>query len=101
MIALTPGKKTWWRSDQKDQEVEGGIYFVGAGGAMTKKADLDPDRYKQLFLDLITGERKAIVCAMPLEAGEQIVHALDRFWSAVQAHGPWQPYKLEEFDCFR
>lgn len=100
LIALTPRERTWWRSDQNDQEVEGGIYFVGAGGAMTKKANLDPDRYKQLFLDLITGELKAIVCAMPLVAGERIVHALDRFWNAVQAYSPWRPYKLGEFDCF-
>jgi len=100
LIALTPRERTWWRPDQNDQEVEGGIYFVGAGGAMTKKANLDPDRYKQLFLDLITGELKAIVCAMPLVAGERIVHALDRFWNAVQAYSPWRPYKLGEFDCF-
>lgn len=99
LIALT-SKKTWWRSDQGDQEVEGGIYFVGAGGAMTKKADLDPDRYKQLLLDLITGELKAIVCAMPLVAGERIVHALDRFWNAIQACIPWQDYKIGRRDCF-
>jgi len=40
------------------------------------------------------------VCAMPLEAGEQIVYALDKFWKAVQEHSPWQSYRLGEFDCF-
>jgi len=100
---------TTWRYQGEDRPIRGGIYFVDEHGDFIDKqrrrtnnprASIDKDRYKQLFLDLITGERKAIVCAMPLEAGEQIVYALDKFWKAVQEHSPWQSYRLGEFDCF-
>jgi predicted dehydrogenase len=99
LIAL--GKTTWQcRQTRRDQSIDGGIYFVDENGNLNPQAPLDPDRYKQLFVDLITGELKAIVCAMPLVDGEQIVHALDRFWNATQAHSPWRPYKFGELDCF-
>jgi len=100
--------KTSWRHEGRDWDVEGGIYFVDEQGQFVDsqgqptekpRAPLDKDRYKQLLLDLMAGERKAIRCAMPLVAGEQIVHALDRFWNAVQAHSPWEPYALGELDC--
>jgi len=100
---------TTWRYQGEDRPIRGGIYFVDEHGDFideqrrrtnNPRAPIDKDRYKQLFLDLITGERKAIVCAMPLEAGEQIVYALDKFWKAVQEHSPWQSYRLGEFDRF-
>lgn len=100
---------TTWRYQGEDRPIRGGIYFVNEHGDFideqgretdNPRAPIDKDRYKQLFVDLITGERKAIVCAMPLEAGEQIVYALDKFWKAVQEHSPWQSYRLGKFDCF-
>jgi len=109
-ILIALGNDTTWRYQQADRVIKkGGIYFVdehgdfidGQGRRTNKpRADLDTDRYKQLFVDLITGERKAIVCAMPLVAGERIVHALDRFWNAIQARSSWQDYKLGRRDCF-
>ena len=108
IIALSDN--TTWRWQGRNRSLEkGGIYFVDENGDFIDeqgrktedpRAPLDKDRYKQLFLDLITGERKAIVCVMPLADGERIVHALDRFWNAIQACSPWRPYELERFDCF-
>ena len=107
-VLITLGDTTW-RYQGKDRNIKGGVYFVDEHGDFIDeqgrktndpRAPLDKDRYKQLFLDLITGERKAIVCAMPLETGEKIVYALDRFWNAVQARIPWQDYRIGRFDCF-
>jgi predicted dehydrogenase len=101
--------KTTWRYRQKDRQIERGIYFVDEHGDFIDeqgrktddpRAPLDKDRYKQLFLDLITGELKAILCAMPLVTGERIVHALDRFWNAIQACSPWREYTIKGRDCF-
>ncbi|MEM4724274.1 MAG: hypothetical protein QXP01_04620 [Candidatus Hadarchaeum sp.] len=107
LIAL--GDDTTWRYQKKDRKIDKrGIYFVNEHGDFiddqerktnNPRAPLE-DRYKQLFVDMITGELKAIVCAMPLVSGEQIVHALDRFWNAVQARSPWQPYEVGKLDCF-
>lgn len=110
-VLITLGDDTTWRYGQSDRLIEeGGIYFVDEHGDFTDdqgrrtndpRAPLDKDRYKQLFLDLVAGELKAIVCAMPLVSGERIVHALDRFWKAIQARSPWQPYEFGELDCFQ
>ena len=99
---------TVWQRQGRDSKVKSGIYFVDEHGdfideqgqkTLTPRAELDTDRYKQLFVDLITGERNAIVCAMPLASGERIVHALDRFWTAAQSQSPWTTYEVGEIDC--
>ncbi|HIP97320.1 MAG TPA: hypothetical protein EYH32_08925, partial [Anaerolineae bacterium] len=56
---------TTWRYQQEDRAIKGGIYFVDEHGDFiddqgrktnAPRAPLDKDRYKQLFVDLITGE---------------------------------------------
>jgi predicted dehydrogenase len=100
-ILITFGDTNWRDPTQGDQKIAGGIFFVSKG-QLTKKAGLAPSgsRYAQLFVDMVTGERKAIISAMPLIAGERIVHALDRFWTAIQTRSTWCSYEIGDLDCF-
>lgn len=100
-VLITFGDTNWRGSTQGNRKIAGGIYFVSKG-QLTKKAELAPSgsRYAQLFVDMVTGERKAIISAMPLIAGERIVHALDRFWTAIQTQSTWCSYEIGDLDCF-
>ena len=111
-VLICFGNKTNWKPPASDhnREVDGGIYFVDKSGSFVDEsgnpaknpkptASLDTGRYKQLVADLVEGTNKAIICALPLWAGERIVHTLDRIWDAIQAHSPWRPYTLGELDC--
>ena len=101
-VLIAFGNTNWRGSAQKDEEIEGGIYFVDTGQP-TKKASLTSasTRYSQLFIDMVSGERKAIISAMPFIAGEQIVYALDRFWTAAQARSTWRSYDIGKLDCLK
>jgi len=100
-VLIAFGDTNWRGPTQGNQRIKGGIYFI-SNGQMKKRADLAPSgsRYAQLFVDMVTGERKAIISAMPLIAGERIVHALDRFWTAIQMRSTWSSYEIGKLDCF-
>jgi len=100
VLVVLGAKTNWWHSQQGDQELGGGIYFVDDRGRWDKRAKLDTVRYKQLITDMVEGTRKAVACAMPLSAGVQIVQSLDRIWDAIRSHSPWRPYEVGQLDCF-
>jgi len=70
-VLIAFGDTNWRGPTQGDQKIAGGIYFVSKG-QLTKKADLASasTRYAQLFVDMVTGERKAIIsCDAPYRWG--------------------------------